>query len=267
MVLLNLILNRSKLKRLCVHTHGNTTNCFSLCLSSQAAWYIFPRNDNKFVYSTIFTALTYGLGHFCILETIDRLQVSALLLIQPFVLLVVFIAIRVARSYPRTALFLARRSSHMTLVRVMWFVLIYSYFMLVFSSISMLWCVDLGSRRVLAIDGSIQCFGDHHLPYAILAIVILVSIIIPAPLLLIVPQARGYTQFKGFIDEASRLYRHKRCWWAGVNLLRRVLMAVFGVSWFGNEYHRLLALTCFLLLLYMSHDVIRLDMDVPGDPL
>ena len=190
----------------------------------------------------------------------------ALLLTQPFVLLVVFIAVRVARSYPRTALFLARRSSHMTLVRVMWFVLIYSYFMLVFSSINILCrCVDLGSRRVLAIDGSIECFGDHHLPYAILAIAILVSIIIPAPLILIVPQARGYIQFKGFVDEASRLYRHKRCWWAGVNLLRRVVMAGFGITSFGNEYNRLLAMTCFLLLLYVSHDVIRLDIAVPGD--
>ena len=169
----------------------------------------------------------------------------------------VFIAVRIARSHPRAALFLARRSSHMTLVSVMWFVLVYSYVMLVFTSISLLWCVKLGSRSVLSMDGSIECFSNAHLPYAILAIVILVAIIVPPPLILLVPQAKGYIQLKGFIDEASRLYRHKKCWWAGVNLLRRVSMAVMGSFWFGDEVHRLMALTCYLLLLDVSHDVIK----------
>ena len=170
--------------------------------------------------------------------------------------MVVFVVIRVARSYPTAALLLARHSNHMSFLRVMWFVLVYSYVTLKFTSISLLWCVQLGHRTVLSLDGSVQCFSSKHLPYALLAIAILVVIIIPAPLILLCPRTRRHIQFKGLVDEASRLYRHKRCWWAGVNLLRRIAVTALGLTW-HDELQKLWVLTAYLLLLYLAHDVIR----------
>eukprot|EP00117_Sycon_ciliatum_P041740 scpid64267/ scgid1188/ len=221
----------------------------------QTSWYIFP-NEVTFVYSSIYTVLTFGLGHVCLKEDLNRLQVSTLLLIQPITLLLIFLAIRIARSYNYLGTRLARLQSHMKLVRVMWFVLVYSYFMLTFTSISVFDCVRVGdnkTRQVLAMDGSIDCFQHPHLVYAIAASVILVFVILPPPVILLLRPFHGHPHLKGFVDEACSMYRDSCRWWSAVNLLRRVVMALLGSAWLWDEVSRLVITVGALLLLLIMH--------------
>eukprot|EP00117_Sycon_ciliatum_P036351 scpid82223/ scgid4002/ len=221
----------------------------------QTSWYIFPK-DNKFVYSSVYTVLTFGLGHLCMTKGLNRLQVSTLLLIKPITLLLIFLAIRIARSYNYLGTRLARLQSHMKLVRVMWFVLVYSYFMLTFTSISVFDCVRVGdnkTRQVLAMDGSIDCFQHPHLVYAIAASVILVFVILPPPVILLLRPFHGHPHLKGFVDEACSMYRDSCRWWSAVNLLRRVVMALLGSAWLWDEVSRLVITVGALLLLLIMH--------------
>ena len=236
----------------------NTLWFFCFCVLLQTAWYIFP-TDFYFVNGTLFTVLTYGLGHLCLREVVNRLEANTMLLVQPITLLLIFISVRVVRSHQRAALFLARLQSHMMLVRVMWFVLIYSYTLLILTSARNLWCVWLDDSLFLAMDGTIECFGRYHFPYALASILIIILLILPPPIILAVPRARGYVHFKGFADEASRIYRHERCWWSAINLGRRIAITVIGSTLTSSEFSRLAALTCFLLLLLMAHEEFRYE--------
>ena len=201
----------------------------------------------------MYTVLTYGLGHVCLKEQLDHLQINCLLLVQPATLLAVFIGIRIARSYSKPGLFIARLQTHMSLVHVMWFTLVCSYFMLVFLSINMLWCVKLSNGQyVLSLGGSIQLFGPRHLKYGLAAIAIIVVFIIPPPLILLLPQARSNPYLMGFIDEACSPYRLNRRWWSSVTLLRRVAVAAVGSLWIGESVVRLVSLATLLMILFVS---------------
>ncbi|XP_065189273.1 uncharacterized protein LOC135819902 [Sycon ciliatum] len=222
----------------------------------QAFWYIFS-NENSYVYSAVYTVLTFGLGHVCIRPDLHPLQVNALLLLQPATFLLIFIAIRVARSYNCTGGFLQRQQQHMLLVRVMWLVLVYSYLLLMFVAISFLSCVKLRTGvRVVTRDGSVSCFGSQHRPYIIISLGILALVIAPPPILLLVPSARQNPRLMGFIDQACHIYRDDRRWWAAVNLLRRVLLAVV-CSLFARQYHRLLVMTALFWLMLLAHAVAK----------
>ena len=174
---------------------------------------------------------------------------NGLLFVQPVTLLAIFIGIRKARSYSKPGLFIARLQTHMSLVHVMWFTLVCSYFMLTFLSINMLWYVKLSNGDyVLALDGSIRIFKGRHLKYGLAAIAIIVVVIIPPPIILLLPQARQNPYLMGFIDEACSLYRLNRRWWASVTLLRRVAVAALGF-WIGDSVVRPMSLGVLLLVL------------------
>eukprot|EP00117_Sycon_ciliatum_P032858 scpid13576/ scgid4002/ len=222
----------------------------------QTSWYIFPK-DNKFVYSSVYTVLTFGLGHLCMTKGLNRLQVSTLLLIKPITLLLIFLAIRIARSYNYLGTRLARLQSHMKLVRVMWFVLVYSYFMLTFTALSVFWCVQINDRQVLAMDGSVDCYVSPHLGYVLAAVAILAIVILPPPLLLLIRRTHGHIMLKGFVDEACCMYTDECRWWSAVNLLRRIAIGLLGSLPFSSAVSRLLVTSGFLLLLLMVHSTVR----------
>ncbi|XP_065188862.1 uncharacterized protein LOC135819561 [Sycon ciliatum] len=222
----------------------------------QASWYIIP-NKVTFFHSSIYTVLTFGLGHVCLKEDLNRLQVSTLILIQPITLLLIFLAIRIARSYNYLGTRLARLQSHMKLVRVMWFVLVYSYFMLTFTALSVFWCVQINDRLVLAMDGSVDCYVSPHLGYVLAAVAILAIVILPPPLVLLIRRTHGHIMLKGFVDGACCMYTDECRWWSAVNLLRRIAIGLLGSLPFSSAVSRLLVTSGFLLLLLMVHSTVR----------
>lgn len=200
--------------------------------------------------------LTFGLGHLCLREELNRLQASTLLLLQPFVFLVLFVLLRLARSNRHTAARLQRLLTHLSLNRVMWLVLIYSYFMLAFTSINILSCVKLNQRYVLAMDGSIGCFQEQHILYVVVAMVIIGVIIIPTPLVLVLPQAYRVLSLRLFIDEAYRLYANEYRRWAAINLLRRIVLAVV-YSQIGDLQLRIVVTTALLFVMLITHVLVK----------
>ncbi|XP_065181890.1 uncharacterized protein LOC135812459 [Sycon ciliatum] len=223
----------------------------------QACWYVFPK-DKSPIHAAIHSILTFGLGNLCFVEPLDRLDSGQLLLLQPMTLLFLFMTVRVLRSYNVTGKYVQRLQSHMLLVRVMWFVLVYSYFVLVFTSMNTLWCTRLSHRGdVLVMDGAIKCYNGKHMLHTILAGLIILLVIIPPPLILAIPQCQRSIHLKGFIDEASSLYKDDRRWWASVNLLRRVAVAIISVMMTGSEKSRIMALTAFFWCYFAFHTQCR----------
>eukprot|EP00117_Sycon_ciliatum_P007311 scpid17340/ scgid0729/ len=195
---------------------------------------------------------TFGLGHLCTVPSLTRLQATFVLLIQPAVLLVSVCLLRLVGSYRRGGALLQRQQNHMQLVRVMWFGLVYSYTMLTFTSISVLSCTTLDGKLVLAMDGSVQCYRGAHIPYAVAAALIIALIILPPPILLLVPHAKRKVFLKGFIDQASCMYRVDRQWWATVNLVRRIAIAVV-LSQPRRTEDKELIMVVFLLFYFLLH--------------
>ena len=92
-------------------------------------------------------------------------------------------------------------------------------------------CVRLDGRHVaLYVDGSILCFGGRHLPYGVLAIVLTEIFVAGLPLLLLWQSFHLSPMFKGFMDEATFIYKDRCRWWCSVNLLRRFVFAVLAAS-------------------------------------
>ncbi|XP_065180818.1 uncharacterized protein LOC135811505 isoform X2 [Sycon ciliatum] len=204
--------------------------------------------------TTIFpTLLTFGLGHICLKENLKHLQIEALLLVQPLTMLLVFVVIRLLRSYKQTAAVLQRQQHHLMLVHVMWFVFVYSYFMLVYVSISFLWFVSLDGQLVLQLDSSVTYFGAEHAPYAATSILIVILLVIPIPVILALPCARSVSMLRGFIDEAFSLYRHDRWYWAAFNLLRRVVLVCLVEFTHSQPLLFTIVTVCFFWLQLLAH--------------
>ncbi|XP_065188750.1 uncharacterized protein LOC135819463 [Sycon ciliatum] len=202
------------------------------------------------------TLLTFGLGHLCIKPELNRMQIQAMLLLQPITLLALVFLVRIAASYSCTGTFLQRQQKHMRLVRVLWFGLVYSYTMLTFTSINLLQCTELSNKFVLAIDGSIECFKGAHIPYAVCAGLISAFILLPPPAILLLPQAKRRIFFKGFIDQACAMYGDNRRWWASINLLRRCAIAVI-VSQIHHLEMKSVITTLFLFVYLYAHAIWR----------
>ncbi|XP_065195953.1 uncharacterized protein LOC135827381 [Sycon ciliatum] len=222
----------------------------------QTSWYVFPKSNPR-VYGIFYSILTFGLGNLCPSTRLDRMQISAILLVQPMTLLLIFVSLRVARSYNRLGTLIARRTQHTYLVRVMYFAFVYSYFLLCFTAINMLWCDKLNGHLVLVMDGSIRCFQGDHIGYAVAAILILTVLVLLPPFILVLPQAQGNVYLKGFIDEASRIYGDRYRRWAAVGLLRRLAIALAGSLLGGDGVVRLLVMALVLLILLVSYHQAR----------
>eukprot|EP00117_Sycon_ciliatum_P007265 scpid17663/ scgid10447/ len=222
----------------------------------QASGRVFVHKQ-QLIYVTVRVVLTWGLGIICPEQPLDTLDMNSLLLLQPGTFLVWFIVVRVLRSYNTTGQIIQRWQQHMLLVRVMWFILVYSYFVLAFVCINALWCTRLNDQFVLAADGSIPCYQGKHWVHAVLSVAIMLLVILPAPIILAVPQCQRSIHLKGFIDEASRHFKPNRRWWASINLLRRVAVALISTVNSGSEMNRMLLLNMFCWTYVVCYALVR----------
>ena len=93
-------------------------------------------------------------------------------------------------------------------------------------------------------DASYECFAGAHLPWAIIACLIVGLVCVPLPLLL--PFLHHYAPIKPFSDVYSSLYKKNRRWWCSVDLLRRLVLAAVYTGVDNPENgHLAMTLTCF----------------------
>ncbi|XP_065177913.1 uncharacterized protein LOC135808624 isoform X2 [Sycon ciliatum] len=217
----------------------------------QAVFIIFA--DHVLMRNIFYSAMTFGLGHICIKESMSVLQTRAVLGAQPlFIVLfscLMWLAVRHG-LFARHLQHLQRRNS---LAHVIWLSVIYCTATIAYISTYLLASVTLhspaGERRVLFLDGSVEFLGTEHLPYGITAIAALVFLVAPAPIVMALPSLRSLPQFKWYADEAMNMYEPGRHWWVSVDMFRRLLLAVMQGGIYNSRVRQYtVCLTCVILL-------------------
>ena len=138
---------------------------------------------------------------------------------------------------------------------VLWLVILWSTGMLTYLSLIIVRCTRLGSDLVSSLDGTVLCFRDGHTPYAAFALVVLVTLVLPVPVLLVWKPTQRWPCLVGMIDEATSIYQSKYEWWVSINILRRILFAVFTAFEITGQVKQ--SIVCLLILQLATHGYLR----------
>lgn len=124
---------------------------------------------------------------------------------------------------------------------------------------------DYYEKFVFLYNGTQSCLSSEYLPFFVLAVLIILTVILPAPCVLCALTARRWTKFDlyHFIDQITKDVRPKREWYAGWDIGRRLM---FIIIFFGGVYAdssvRLLAnvlAAAFVLLVHLLTKPFRKD--------
>ncbi|XP_065192765.1 uncharacterized protein LOC135823838 [Sycon ciliatum] len=172
------------------------------------------------------TLNTLGLGLICQYKSLDGLQAGLTqLLLPPFMILVIVVLWFLARRGIGARLwkFFQRRNSMM---QVFWLVILFSASNTAYRSAHLLRWAMIGPHRVVYLESTIGYLSLAHLPYALVALVMLIFAVLPAPILLLWRPVHIWPALKVFIDEATHIYEDDRQWWAAISILRRMLLGL-----------------------------------------
>lgn len=120
-----------------------------------------------------------------------------------------------------------------SILKSLWLLILISYINIANTAFELLNCVTIGPRnigfteKVLIYDASVKCWTGLHLPFAIIAIIMLIFLIIPFPVY--AGLAIKVPKWKPITDVYCGLYRDERRYWIVWNLLRRILVVMLSV--------------------------------------
>lgn len=149
------------------------------------------------------------------------------------------------------------------LVRTLIFFLLLSFSTLLQTTMSVLWCFDVGTERVLVAEPSEQCSGDRYGRARAAALFVMLPLIVAMPLalaaLLLVWYRKGRLIVSRSAERVADIdvrygvlyenYKHKAFLWEVFNLLRRVAMAMVTIFLSNTPYFALaMTLLCFVVL-------------------
>ena len=189
----------------------------------------------------------------CLAKDLNALHRLAWAYLAPaFLLTMVLLSYWLSRFYRFHRIF-----CRSTCIKMFWQFILLSFSSLASTSFKLLKCVHLHPKEVFtkfsvsdwrfADDASYECFAGDHLPWAIIAVVIVGVFCIPLPLSL--PFLRRYHLLIPFSDVYSSLYKDNRRWWCSVDLFRRLLLAVVFTFLDNPEYlHMAMMQICACLL-------------------
>ena len=183
---------------------------------SELRGYLFLGTDiNNFGGPLIFLVET------CILQGISSLYSIAFGYVLPLLVIFVFL---LAYLLSRNNCLKFNLRDH-SMLRSFWLLLLFVYNYLVETSFLILNCPKVGDKRVFFYDGTNECFHGDHLPLGIIAVVVLVLLVIPAPILVFLV-TNGYwrlggPQYMNILTNGLRL--ECRSWWA-LDLGRRIVV-------------------------------------------
>ena len=144
-----------------------------------------------------------------------------------------------------------------TCIKMFWQFILLSFSSLASTSFQLLKCVHLHPKEVFeqfsmsnwrfADDASFECFSGEHLPWGVVAAVIIALFCVPLPLSL--PFLNRYHRLIPFADIYSSLYKDNCRWWCSVDLLRRLLLAaVYTWADTPETTHKIMVSLTILLL-------------------
>ena len=171
--------------------------------------------------------MTY-FSHTCIIKGINNLYAVAFGYARPVLALTVFLLAYVL-SINYCLRFNFRRNS---MLQSFWLLLVFIYSYFVETSLRILFYPKVGDKYVFFYDGTVECFRGQHLPIAVIAILVLVFLVIPPPIMVFL-LTNGYWPWKVDPQYANTLRRGLRpecCSWWSVDLCRRVLLVATYVA-------------------------------------
>ena len=228
----------------------------------QAVFCLYP--DNLGVGAVFYNILTFGLGQFCLSEDMERIEAKTILITQPAVLFALLFIFQLVQQFSyglkvMNQVFKLQREIKDIVHRVLWLCILYSSSVLAYVALTLITCVDLVPvKKVLFVDGAVECFKDRHVPYAVAAIMILVVFIIP-PLIILL--ARDFFMARNdflrhFFNRAEEIYDRRRQWWMAVSLARRLAFAIL-LTVVTDGVSRRLSMTVLSLILLTAHATYR----------
>eukprot|EP00117_Sycon_ciliatum_P002537 scpid11529/ scgid5974/ len=203
--------------------------------------------------------LTLGLGSICFSKFDMTSQLNAVMcrmaipIMLPLLTFLLWCAARRGHGLSCWKRLMKRNS----IVHVFWLVILCSTAHLPCLCFLLLRCVPLTSQRqVLYLDGYVECYSRSHLPYMLSAILVLVLICLPVPILLVWRPLHLCPALKVFIDEATHIYEDDRQWWVGINYARRLILSMSSVL-IVDLLSRRMASILFLCVYVALHAVCR----------
>ena len=156
----------------------------------------------------------------CIMKGLNNLYEAAFGYAFPVIALSIFLL-----AYVLSANYCLRFSFRRhSMLRSFWLLLVFIYNSLVETSLFILSCPKVGDKHVFFYDGTMECFHDQHLPMAVIAILVLVFLVIPPPIMVFL-LTKGYWRVAPQYANTLRSgLRPECCWWWSVDLCRRVLL-------------------------------------------
>ena len=156
----------------------------------------------------------------CIIKGMDDLFSIAFGYMLPFLALLVFLlAYCLSVNYYLKFEFRSR-----SMLQSFWLLLLFVYNYLVETSFLILFCPKVGRKHVFFYDGTIECFRGNHLPMGIIAIVVLVSMVIPPPIIVVLLTKGFWRVDPQYVNTLTDSLRPERRWWWSIDLGRRVLL-------------------------------------------
>ena len=156
----------------------------------------------------------------CIVKGLNNLYAAAFGYTTPVLALSIFL-LAYALSANYCLRFNFRRNS---MLRSFWLLLVFIYNFLVETSLCILSCPNVGDKHVFLYDGTMDCFHGDHLLMAIIAILVLVFLVIPPPIMVLLLTKGCWKVDPQFANTLRSGLRPECCWWWSVDLWRRVLL-------------------------------------------
>ena len=162
----------------------------------------------------------------CILKGLNNLQTIVFGYALPLLVLLIFLLAYVL-STNYCLKFKFRGNS---MLRSFWLLLVFIYSYFVETSLLILFCPKVGDELVFFYDGTMKCFQGQHLPMAVIAILVLVFLVIPPPMMVLLLTKGCWKVDPQFANTLRSGLRPECCWWWSVDLCRRVLLVTTYVA-------------------------------------
>ncbi len=186
---------------------------------------------------TDYSIYTYWLPFFnpdftfnlCITSQLSAFSRLLLQYVTPVYILLLLGVILVLTKYTRFSQFFGKHS----FLQGLWLLFLLSYFNIGTTSFELLNCRSVSSaddtisQYLLSHDASVKCFAGSHLPAGILAVIIVVTFVLPFPVYVYL--AMFHSRLKPLTDIYCASYKDNRRWWVIISIARRLLLILVGV--------------------------------------
>ena len=191
----------------------------------------------------------------CITPDLDGLSRLAFQYVTPVYILILLFFVLLLTCVKGCSKYLGRHS----FLQALWLLLLISYINIAITSYELLHCREVGPTVngtrdfVLVHDASIMCYRGVHLPWAIIALALVIFFVIPFPFVLVI--LMYVPKFKPIVDVYCSPYKDRMRWWVLLSILRRLALVVVGVfiqDYVSRHFGLLITVSVILLVFIVT---------------